>query len=408
MNYGTKRNIQLDILRGVAILLVLGRHFELERPEGIVGLFAELWYQVGWMGVDLFFVLSGFLIGGLLVTELQKHGKIDVPRFLVRRGLKIYPPYFVFIAYLVLLPTAKSLVGGGDAWKTIVDQWGLYWPNLLFLQNYVGTNPAGHTWTLAVEEHFYLILPFGLAALVAMGRIRALIPLCLFAIPVLVLGLRVFSVWTWNSFAETMSATHLRLDALLFGVGIRAVAQYLPERFLTMRQWRGWLVAAGFVMWSTNVVANTNFLRTLGLTGMYLGSAAFLLAAYHTRGRDFGRWEPGVSRLAGLVAWIGVYSYAIYLWHVTATGILSREIGGRVIAWGGGTSALTWLVSTMAVVAGVILTGVVMGKVVEWPVLRLRDRFFPSRSGALPVSNAKTEEPSRESWRIQGKLAEVE
>jgi peptidoglycan/LPS O-acetylase OafA/YrhL len=360
------------------------------------------------MGVDLFFVLSGFLIGGLLVTELQKYGRIDVPRFLVRRGLKIYPPYFVFIAYLILMPTAKALLGGGNAWKTIVDQWGLYWPNLLFLQNYVGTNPAGHTWTLAVEEHFYLILPFGLAALVAMRRVRALIPLCLFAIPALVLGLRFLSVWTWDPFAETVSATHLRLDALLFGVGIRGLAQYLPERFLAARQWRGWLVAAGLAMWSTNVFPSTIFIRTLGLTGMYLGSAAFLLAAYHTHGRDFGRWEPGISRLATLVAWVGVYSYAIYLWHVTATGILSREIGGRVFEWGGGSSTLTWLVSTVAVSAGVILTGVVMGKLVEWPVLRLRDRFFPSRSGALPVSSANAEVSPSESWQVQGKLAEAE
>jgi peptidoglycan/LPS O-acetylase OafA/YrhL len=157
--------------------------FELPRPEGIVGAVAWIWFQIGWLGVDLFFVLSGFLIGGLLVTELQKHGRIDITRFLVRRGLKIYPAYFVFIAYLMLMPAAKSFAQEGNAWATTVEEWVRYWPNLLFLQNYVGSNPAGHTWSLAVEEHFYLTLPFALAALAAIGRVGVLIPLCLVAGP---------------------------------------------------------------------------------------------------------------------------------------------------------------------------------------------------------------------------------
>jgi len=121
--------------------------------------------------VDLFFVLSGFLIGGLLVSELHHHGHIDIGRFLIRRGLKIYPPHFVFIGYLMLMPVAKAILAGNNVWTTFTTEWGKYWPNLLFLHNYVGTNPAGHTWTLAVEEHFYLLLPFLLAGLVWLGRV---------------------------------------------------------------------------------------------------------------------------------------------------------------------------------------------------------------------------------------------
>ncbi len=159
MKYGNKRNLQLAVLRGIAVLLVFGRHLELPKPEGLVGTFAGAWLRIGWLGVDLFFVLSGFLIGGLLVTELHKHGRIDVARFLSRRGLKIYPAYFVFIAYLMFMPAAKGLLRGESVWAVPVE-WSLYWPNFLFLQNYVGNNPTGHTWTLAVEEHFYLMLPF--------------------------------------------------------------------------------------------------------------------------------------------------------------------------------------------------------------------------------------------------------
>ena len=170
MNYGSKRNLQLDFLRGVAILLVFGRHLELSRPSGAVGVLAEIWFRIGWLGVDLFFVLSGFLIGGLLISEFEKHGKIDVPRFLGRRGLKIYPLYFIFLAYLLLMPTLKTLLHRGDAWGTFSEHWSGVWPNLLFLQNYVGHSSAGHLWTLAVEEHFYLLLPFVLAPLAAGKR----------------------------------------------------------------------------------------------------------------------------------------------------------------------------------------------------------------------------------------------
>jgi peptidoglycan/LPS O-acetylase OafA/YrhL len=376
------RNLQLDVLRGVAILLVFGRHLELAQPQGATGDFAQAWFRIGWLGVDLFFVLSGFLIGGLLISELRKHGKIDVMRFLVRRGLKIYPAYFVFIAYLILVPVAKALASGSGWSATLAEQWINYWPNLLFLQNYVGNNPAGHTWTLAVEEHFYVMLPFALVALATTGRIRLLVPLCLLAVPALLLALRSLSVWTGDPFAEKMSATHLRLDALLFGVGVRCIAEYFPHHFAAARRWRHWLVTAGLFLWSFNfwIEPSTAFVRTLGLMFNYLGAAAFLLAACQTHSADFGRSIRYVSPLAKFVAWIGLYSYAIYLWHVTAMGILGREIGLRLLHWQGGPSALTWLVSAVALCAGSVLVGVLASKVVEWPMLRLRDRLFPSRS----------------------------
>src|SRR5258706_12209135 len=93
------RNQALDILRGIAILIVLGRHLfflptDLPPPAD---LFFRTWIRCGWAGVDLFFVLSGFLVSGLLFQEFARNGNVAVSRFLIRRGFKIYPAFYVFL-----------------------------------------------------------------------------------------------------------------------------------------------------------------------------------------------------------------------------------------------------------------------------------------------------------------------
>src|SRR5262245_19628234 len=107
---------ELDILRGVAILLVLGRHV-IDIPDTVPPLVRRLffvWRQIGWIGVDLFFVLSGFLVSGLLFGEYRLTGRIRLGRFLIRRGLKIYPSFYFFLflsfrtSYLFSLPVHFS------------------------------------------------------------------------------------------------------------------------------------------------------------------------------------------------------------------------------------------------------------------------------------------------------------
>src|SRR4051812_44086102 len=98
MKTDSRRIIQLDVLRAVGILLVLGRHSPLApRAAGHFEKFSKYWACIGWSGVDLFFVLSGFLIGGLLFQEIKTHGSLDIRRFLIRRAFKIWPTYFVYL-----------------------------------------------------------------------------------------------------------------------------------------------------------------------------------------------------------------------------------------------------------------------------------------------------------------------
>lgn len=148
------RLIQLDILRGLAIMLVIGRHVYLQpQNAGSLGRWTRYWFELGWTGVDLFFVLSGFLVGGLLFKEWRLNSSLDVKRFLIRRGFKIWPPYLIYIVFA----TAWYVVMGtfGSAKSALL----LMLPNFLHLQSYVLT-PLPHTWSLAIEEHFYLALPF--------------------------------------------------------------------------------------------------------------------------------------------------------------------------------------------------------------------------------------------------------
>ena len=142
-----KRSISIDFLRGIAILLVIGRHIEVV-PENLNSVLrAPIIFLIryGWMGVDLFFVLSGFLVSGLLYKEIKNYNTLSYRNFFLRRGLKIYPAFYFLIAITLFLYNFDITTGA------LISE-------LLFVQNYFSSLWA-HTWSLAVEEHFYLTLP---------------------------------------------------------------------------------------------------------------------------------------------------------------------------------------------------------------------------------------------------------
>ena len=126
----------LDGIRGLAILVVLA--FNAHRS----------WLEGGYLGVSIFFVLSGFLVAGLIFREVQDRGRMDIKRFLIRRGLKIYPGFYCLIGVTVGI--------------AVVNGWNLPWKRILsevfFVQNY-HQGLYNQTWSLGVEEHFYLLLP---------------------------------------------------------------------------------------------------------------------------------------------------------------------------------------------------------------------------------------------------------
>jgi peptidoglycan/LPS O-acetylase OafA/YrhL len=139
---------RLDALRGVAILLVLGRHL----PDGPqLQIFFRIWKTIGDLGMDLFFGLSGFLVGGILLREYQQsEGRVDLERFVVRRGFKIIPGYYLLIAFWFFT---------SNYWDNITPDLLDLIKHLFFIHNYTGfTKQIFQTWSLAVEEQFYLFL----------------------------------------------------------------------------------------------------------------------------------------------------------------------------------------------------------------------------------------------------------
>lgn len=133
------RNKRLDVLRCIAILQVLFYH-----GGGVMEYFA----RAGWIGVDLFFVLSGFLISGLIFSEYRKNGTIQFKRFFIRRGFKIYPAFYSFVVFIALV----------ELYRHHFSPFRRYLHEIFFVQSY-WPGIWVYTWSLAVEEHFYILLP---------------------------------------------------------------------------------------------------------------------------------------------------------------------------------------------------------------------------------------------------------
>lgn len=362
----SKRVASLDVLRAVAILLVLGRHFPravLERPHGeAIGWVVGVWQFVGWAGVDLFFVLSGFLVSGLLFRQHQRHGRIYLKRFLVRRGFRIYPPFYAFFLISVLYYWANDIMGALTTWQLLSD--------VFYFQSYIdGIWP--HAWSLSVEEHFYIFLPFALLFLLKHDEgltprpvrpFSGLPGLCAL-IAVTCLTLRVF-----EPFPGVPFTTHLRIDGLMFGVGLSYVHHVrgglIPGWGTGKRLALGAVGCALLVpmfAWDTNDF----WLGTVGLTSLYLGFGALLVAVLEVRFEGRG-WR--------VIRWIGTHSYSIYLWHYPVN-ILLGNLGAER-GW-------SFPVLVVACSGGSVVVGAVMAKVTETPMLRLRNRLFPSLSGDL-------------------------
>jgi peptidoglycan/LPS O-acetylase OafA/YrhL len=400
---GAPRLIYLDVLRAAAILLVLGAHtIAFRLPEGSFGFrLFRLWRHMGWVGVDLFFVLSGFLIGGLLFAEYRKYHGIHFGRFLIRRSFKIWPGYLALLAAVAVWDIKYV---GSTPREAASD----VWPYLLQIQNYFGplVEEIGQTWSLAVEEHFYLLLPLLLAILIGFTMRRGArtadrasdaapfrsIPLFCLGLSILCLALRTLA-WRRLPHFEGMEdiggfkmhwPTHLRLDSLFVGVTLAYFTQFSQARVDALRPWKSVILLLSLACFIPPGIFSyySPFTCTIGYTLLAIGSAGLVLLAWF-RGTDPDKIVANAAPMGiRLIAGIGAYSYSIYLWHMPfVEPFVTKKVLPHLHLWG---SPFLFLAQSMAYVAVAIALGVFTFYAIEKPALRVRDRLFPSRSRAAP------------------------
>ena len=378
------RSLPLDMLRGLAILLVLGRHSVVAATDlGPLTPLATGWKHIGWAGVDLFFVLSGYLVSGLFFSEYRHSGHVNVRRFMIRRGFKIWPPYLVYLGVIALWLSWRHHPGN------LAGVWADLWPNFLHVQNYFHT-PRVHTWSLAVEEHFYL----GLALLfLVMLRLRGLAGFLRW-LPALIVGgvitaaaLRHAAYLRLGPDQMNLYATHLRWDGLLVGTLLAYGTHFKAELLTPLSRHPLALILAGSVLaaptlsWSPEA---SPWLASVGLVGVYAGFGLILLGVLNLSA-SHPRWEQlFATRPAALLGQVGFYSYSIYLWHIDLVQIPLQKLLPHLASRQFSTGFLWAVVTTVYVVAAVVC-GRWLAHLVERPSLRLRDRLFPSLAPATTL-----------------------
>ncbi|GAB4263639.1 MAG: acyltransferase family protein [Pararhodobacter sp.] len=315
---------EIDGLRAVAVLPVIFFH------AGFTG------FSGGFVGVDVFFVISGYLITGILVSDLR-NGRFSIARFYERRARRILPALFVLLAasalaaHLLLMP--PPFMDFSASLFSVV----LFLSNMLFISEVDYFAPAAedtpllHTWSLAVEEQFYILFPLILWALWRAGRGKGLLA----GVALITVASLVFSEWAWRAYpAQSFYFLPSRAWELGAGALCALVPQRAPDRPGALRQALG---LAGLTAIAVSVVALD---RTYPFPSLWAllpvgGSVAVILWATP------GTWAARLLSLRVMVG-IGLISYSAYLWHhpvfVFARALLGVEPGAWTMA---GLSALS-------------------------------------------------------------------
>ena len=326
----------IEGLRAVAILTVLAYHAGLPIMGG------------GFVGVDVFFVISGFLITGLLVSEMRATGTASVARFYARRIKRLLPSIGVVLiavcvlSYIVLSPFRRATVGVDViASGLFVANWHFGAQAVDYLGAQEATSPVLHMWSLAVEEQFYVVWPFVLLALTRVRRRTGgdltrplLVGLGAVFVPSLLWSLhQTQAAPGWAYFSSLTRAWELAL-----GGGLAMIVPLCRRIPLPGAVTLGW-VGLGAVLWSAVAIsADTPYPGTAALVPTF-GTAALLVAGVAAGG-------SGASRLISVAPMrhIGRMSYAWYLWHWPLLVLAAAWVGHELsVAAGVTVVALSYL-----------------------------------------------------------------
>lgn len=360
----------LDGIRGLAILMVILFHVGFVVHPAGPGL-PQSYATGGFAGVDVFFVLSGFLITALLLEEREDKGAISFRRFYARRGFRLLPAlgvlllaHLLYAAYegIPLRSEAEALLSVTFYSSNISQSLHLFMPAEL-----------GQTWSLAVEEQFYLVWP-SLLLMLLVWRTRGtrhagtILPWA-FAGALVATNVARILTWRTQGYPAAYMMPYCHADGLTIGCGLAFLwrENKLPVRAAGAIGWAGFLGLVAFTFfWTQGPIGVAVYYG--GYTVLALGAAAVLYAAL-----------AGSPALTSLLSWrplraTGKVSYGLYLWHSLILNIIVQHSLG-LGRWSRAGVAL--VLSAVATVASWYL--------VEQPFLRMKSRYGARRAAPLPV-----------------------
>jgi peptidoglycan/LPS O-acetylase OafA/YrhL len=344
-------NPALDGLRAIAILSVMAFHLELQGTEA------------GFLGVDMFFVLSGFLITSLLIAESQKYGKVRFGRFYVRRLLRLVPALYLLLAvtgFVVVLVPHSDLIATGIGMSNLAVAYHLV-PSM-------NERPLVHTWSVATEWQYYLLWPPVLVLLLRREVSRRNIILGLIAVA-LACGIWRGFVWhATGSIERAHYALDVRVDGLLLGsaLGLFLADAEQPRRLRGQRKLRLATYAALAIMLALLLSRWQFDFFMYGAQTIFIVAVAVVLLGVVVDP------PPLLQRVLAFppLVWIGMISYGLYLWHLPILQYLYGMLGYE-----------PHTVDTILTMLGLAFSAALLSYfLVETPALRLKSRL----GGAWP------------------------
>ena len=367
----------LDLVRATAIAAVMLYH---ARTMSLAPASAPWLMSFGWMGVDLFFVLSGFLIASQLLKPWASGGKPDYARFFIRRALRTIPAFVVVVVLYFACPQLRETPEIQPFW-----QFATFTENLLFDPS--GPKAFDHVWSLCVEEQFYLLFPLALSLVAIRPSARKTISVVL-AVLVAGMVLRAF-LWlslvaskpfdmhsdpNWQSYVALIYyPTWSRLDGLLAGIALATLKIFRPSAWARFVARPNLLFAAGLTGAAIAMILFGGPLSPLlsAAIGFPLLSASVALVV---AGASTGSALIGKYRIPGGAA-LATAAYSLYLTHKMAFHAVRAWIAPALGATGYATLALG--------IGFALLMGGALYWTLERPFLILRDHFAMPKGAAV-------------------------
>lgn len=323
---GTDRHLDLlDGLRGAAVLLVVAYH-----ASYLTAGWGPRILPGGFIGVDLFFVLSGFLITRQLASALGEHGTIDLVRFAGRRVRRLVPGLVVAVAGTVVLLWITGNLPEARITVTSVVGALLYVNNIQQARGWPLIQELSHTWSLAIEAQYYLVWP---VILLGLHRLRASRRVLLGLIMAVMVVVWVSRAQRWTDqahFQPLYLGTVSRIDVLLAGSILGLLAAWGHLWRVDGRWLRVPAVAAIVVFALVSCLSETGDHRLYdryGLVAVTLAGTALVASTLVDP-----QWSLHRLWRLPVLSWLGLRSYSLYLWHVPVFLVIARNLGDLPVA----------------------------------------------------------------------------